>query len=108
VQTSPGLLPAWLGDPGNTKANFSQVGCTFSLTFAEFKALSKNNKPHARYTISYIVLSMNDIIRMQIKDKVATVCPECNSKVLCIKKETEGTLSAFCIDGLLTLCFEKT
>jgi len=45
---------------------------------------------------------------MQIKDIVATVCPECNLKVLCIKKRTEGKFSAFCIDGLLTLCFEKT
>ena len=57
---------------------------------------------------AYEVLSANGIIRMQIKDMVAAVCPECNFKVFCIKKETEGRLSAFCIDGLLTLCFEKT
>jgi hypothetical protein len=41
MQTSPGLLPAWLGDPGNIKPIFLMLVCTFSLTFAEFKALLK-------------------------------------------------------------------
>ena len=39
-------------------------------------------------TLSYIVLSINGTIGMQIKE--ATVCPECNLKVLCIKKEPEA------------------
>ena len=39
---SPGLLPAWLGYPGKQKPALDELICTFSLTFAEFKALSKN------------------------------------------------------------------
>jgi hypothetical protein len=37
------------------------------------------------------------------------VCPKCDMKPLCIRQDSEGELSPFCIDGLLTLCFkEKT
>ena len=38
---SPGLLPAWLGYPGKQKPTLDGLVCTFSLTFAEFKVLSK-------------------------------------------------------------------
>jgi hypothetical protein len=37
------------------------------------------------------------------------VCPKCDMKPLCIRQDSEGELSPFCIDGMLTLCFkEKT
>jgi hypothetical protein len=38
---SPGLLPAWLGDPGMAIGNqlVLVLVCTLSLTLAEFKAL---------------------------------------------------------------------
>jgi hypothetical protein len=36
------LLPAWLGYPGKQKPTLGGLVCTFSLTFATFKALSKN------------------------------------------------------------------
>jgi hypothetical protein len=39
---SPGLLPAWLGYPGKQKTTLGALVCTFSLTFATFKALLKN------------------------------------------------------------------
>ena len=35
------------------------------------------------------------------------VCPKCDMKPLCIRQDSEGELSPFCIDGLLTLCFKK-
>ncbi len=39
----------------------------------------------------------------------SAVCPKCDMRQLCIKQDSEGELSPFCIDGLLTLCFkEKT
>jgi hypothetical protein len=37
------LLPAWLGYPGKQKPTPFELVCTFCLTFATFKALSKNN-----------------------------------------------------------------
>jgi hypothetical protein len=37
-----------------------------------------------------------------------SVCPKCDMKSLCIKQGTEGKLSPFCIDGMLTLRFVKS
>ena len=42
------------------------------------------------------------------KTTLSAVCPKCDMKSLCVKYETEGKLSTFCIDGMLTLCFEKS
>jgi hypothetical protein len=36
-----------------------------------------------------------------------SICPRCDMKSLCIKQDTEGELSPFCIDGVLTMCFKK-
>ncbi|MFB3888990.1 MAG: HNH endonuclease [Candidatus Bathyarchaeia archaeon] len=35
----------------------------------------------------------------------SAVCPTCDMKGLCIRQGTEGKLSPFCIDGMLTLSF---
>jgi hypothetical protein len=34
------------------------------------------------------------------------VCPRCDMKELCVRQGTEGKISPFCIDGMLTLCFK--
>jgi hypothetical protein len=34
------------------------------------------------------------------------VCPVCDMKPLCVRQGTDGKLSPFCIDGMLTLCFK--
>jgi hypothetical protein len=36
------------------------------------------------------------------------ICPRCDMKSLCIRRDTEGELSPFCIDGVLTMCFKKS
>jgi hypothetical protein len=36
------------------------------------------------------------------------ICPKCDMKSFCIKQDSEGELSPFCIDGTLTLCFKKS
>ena len=37
----------------------------------------------------------------------SAVCPKCDMKPLCIRQDSEGELSPFCIDGMLTLCFKR-
>ena len=37
----------------------------------------------------------------------SAVCPKCDMKPLCIRQDSEGELSPFCIDGMLTLCFRE-
>ena len=34
------------------------------------------------------------------------ICPECDMKSLCVRQETEGKLSPFCLDGMLAMCFK--
>ena len=59
---SPGLLPAWLGYPGKQKPTLDGLVCTFSLTFAEFKALSKNTvSENSVPTLDYRVLILGKI-----------------------------------------------
>jgi hypothetical protein len=36
------------------------------------------------------------------------VCPKCDMKSLCVEQGTEGKLSPFCIDGMLTMCFKQS
>jgi Zn finger protein HypA/HybF involved in hydrogenase expression len=35
------------------------------------------------------------------------VCPKCDMKPLCVRQGSEGELSPFCIDDMLTLCFKE-
>ncbi len=37
----------------------------------------------------------------------SAVCPKCDMKPLCIRQDSEGELSPFCIDGMLTMCYKK-
>ncbi len=37
----------------------------------------------------------------------SAVCPKCDMKPLCIRQDSEGELSPFCIDGMLTICFKQ-
>jgi len=34
-------------------------------------------------------------------------CPKCDLKDLCIRQDTEGKLSPFCLDGMLTFCYKE-
>ena len=58
---------------------------------------------------AYETLKENNLLGTALSQLVGAVCPRCDMKPLCIRQDTEGMLSPFCIDGLLTLCFkEKT
>ena len=37
----------------------------------------------------------------------SAVCPKCDMKPLCIRQDSEGELSPFCIDGMLTIRFKQ-
>jgi hypothetical protein len=55
---------------------------------------------------AFETLKENGLLDVSGAELVGKICPECDMKPLCIKQDTEGKLSPFCIDGLLTLCFK--
>jgi hypothetical protein len=58
---------------------------------------------------AYEALKENNLLETSATQLSSDICPKCDMKQLCIRQESEGKLSPFCIDGMLTLCFkEKT
>jgi len=55
---------------------------------------------------AYETLKENGFLEMQQAELNQKICPECDMKSLCIRQDTEGKISPFCIDGLLTLSYK--
>ena len=49
----------------------------------------------------------NSLLEISTAQLTTIFCPKCDMKLLCIRQDTEGKLSPFCIDGLLTLSFKE-
>ncbi len=56
---------------------------------------------------AFETLKENNLLETTASELSSLICPRCDMKRLCIQQGTEGKLSPFCIDGLLTLCFKK-
>jgi hypothetical protein len=56
---------------------------------------------------AFETLKESNLLDIAGSELPSQVCPKCDMKKLCIQQDTEGKLSPFCIDGLLTLCFKK-
>ena len=56
---------------------------------------------------SYEALDENGFLELTEPEVNKRVCPRCDMKELCIRQGTEGKISPFCIDGMLTLCYNK-
>jgi len=54
---------------------------------------------------AFETLKEKDLLEIDASEISEAICPRCDMKSLCIKQGTEGKLSPFCIDGMLTLCF---
>jgi len=55
---------------------------------------------------AYETLKENNLLETSATKLSSSICPKCDMKTLCIKQDSEGELSPFCIDGMLTLCFK--
>ena len=68
-----------------------------------------NSSKGSKYLkLVYKVLERRNMLNLDIKAIRKEICPKCDIKKLCIKEKTEGKLSPLCLDGILTLCFQKT
>jgi hypothetical protein len=56
---------------------------------------------------AFETLKENGFLEIDVPS-LSKICPRCDMKSLCLKQETEGKLSPFCIDGMLTLCFKQS
>ena len=67
-----------------------------------------NSSKGSKYLkLVYKVLERRNMLNLDIKEIRKEICPKCDIKKLCIKEKTEGKLSPLCLDGILTLCFQK-
>jgi hypothetical protein len=57
---------------------------------------------------AFETLKENNLLEITGDELSRLICPRCDMKSLCIQQDTEGKLSPFCIDGMLTLCFKQT
>jgi hypothetical protein len=57
--------------------------------------------------LAFETLKEHDLLETFGSQLSSLICPKCDMKPLCIRQDTEGELSPFCIDGMLTLCFKK-
>jgi len=55
---------------------------------------------------AYETLKENNLLETTAAQLSSVICPKCDMKQLCIRQDTAGKLSPFCIDGMLTLCFK--
>jgi hypothetical protein len=56
---------------------------------------------------AYETLQENNLLKTTQAQLSSAICPRCDIKPLCIRQDSEGELSPFCIDGMLTLCFKE-
>jgi len=56
---------------------------------------------------AFEALKENNLLETSAAQLSSLICPRCDLKQLCIKQGSEGELSPFCIDELLTLCFKE-
>lgn len=56
---------------------------------------------------AFETLKEKNLLTTSASQLSSAVCPKCDMRQLCIKQDSEGELSPFCIDGLLTLCFKE-
>ncbi len=56
---------------------------------------------------AFETLKENNLLETTAAQLTSAICPKCDMKSLCIQQDTEGKLSPFCIDGILTLCFKQ-
>ena len=54
--------------------------------------------------LAFETLEEKGLLETSVTELSGTICPGCDMKTLCVKQGTEGKLSPFCIDGMLTLC----
>ncbi len=54
---------------------------------------------------AYETLKEKDLLETDKNNLNRTICPQCDMKNLCVRQGTEGKLSPFCLDGMLTFCF---
>jgi hypothetical protein len=55
---------------------------------------------------AYETLKENNLLETATSELNQKICPECDIKSLCVRQETEGKLSPFCLDGMLAICFK--
>lgn len=55
---------------------------------------------------AFETLKENRLLETSAAKLNSSICPKCDLKPLCIRQDSEGELSPFCIDGMLTLCFK--
>ena len=56
---------------------------------------------------AYETLKENNLLETSADQLSSLICPKCDMKQLCIRQDSEGELSPFCIDGMLTMCFKE-
>jgi len=56
---------------------------------------------------AYETMKENSLLETSQESLSKGICPVCDMTHLCKRQGTEGKLSPFCLDGLLTLCFRK-
>lgn len=54
---------------------------------------------------AYETLKENSLLGVTQAQLGTVICPKCDMKPLCIRQDSEGELSPFCIDGMLAMCF---
>jgi hypothetical protein len=57
--------------------------------------------------LAYETLKEKNLLQTSATQLGGDICPKCDMKNYCVQQETEGKLSPFCIDGLLTICFRS-
>ncbi len=57
--------------------------------------------------LAFEAFKEHNLLEVNVTQLNNSICPVCDLKPLCIRQDTEGKLSPFCIDGILTLCYSK-
>jgi len=58
--------------------------------------------------LAFETLKAANMLEISGSQLSSLACPRCDMNPLCIRQDTEGKLSPFCIDGMLTFCFKKS
>jgi hypothetical protein len=55
---------------------------------------------------AYETLKENNLLETKEIELEQAICPRCDMKNLCLRQGTEGRISPFCLDGMLTLSYK--